>query len=194
LKALPEGQYIKHFQYGLGVVTESDNDRTSIDFDLHGPKKFVTSIMVVEMAEGTPPKRKRAKRVKKVAAVIAAAEPVGDELVDHGLRARCIIGRVAVDQHVEVGFDIIEHPPHHVTLALMGLAADHCARRCGGRDGAVCRVVVVNINTCAGQRRAEIGDHFGDCAFFIVTGHQNRDIERALEPVLRTVFHGKIVA
>jgi CspA family cold shock protein len=73
LKALPEGQYIKHFQYGLGVVTESDNDRTSIDFDLHGPKKFVTSIMVVEMAEGTPPKRKRAKRVKKVAAI---AEPV----------------------------------------------------------------------------------------------------------------------
>jgi len=78
LKALPEGQYIKHFQYGLGVVTESDNDRTSIDFDLHGPKRFVTSIMVVEQAEGTPPKRKRAKRVKKVAAVIAAAsaEPV----------------------------------------------------------------------------------------------------------------------
>ncbi len=77
MKALAEGQYIKHFQYGLGVVTESDNDRTSIDFDLHGPKKFVTSIMVVEHAEGTPPKRKRAKRVKKVAAaVIAAAEPV----------------------------------------------------------------------------------------------------------------------
>ena len=68
MKALAEGQYIKHFQYGLGVVTESDNDRTSIDFDLHGPKKFVTSIMVVEAAEGTPPKRKRAKRAKKVVA------------------------------------------------------------------------------------------------------------------------------
>ncbi len=76
MKALAEGQYIKHFQYGLGVVTESDNDRTSIDFDLHGPKKFVTSIMVVEHAEGTPPKRKRAKRVKKTAAAIVAAEPV----------------------------------------------------------------------------------------------------------------------
>ena len=48
-------------------------DRTSIDFDLHGMKKFVTSIMVVEIAEGTPPKRKRAKRVKKTVAVIAAA-------------------------------------------------------------------------------------------------------------------------
>ncbi|MFZ0519923.1 MAG: hypothetical protein WAN14_13710 [Candidatus Acidiferrales bacterium] len=78
MKALPEGQYIKHFQYGLGVITESDNDRTSIDFDLHGMKKFVTSIMVVEIAEGTPPKRKRARRTKKtVAAVaVAAASPV----------------------------------------------------------------------------------------------------------------------
>lgn len=80
MKALPEGQYIKHFQYGLGVITESDNDRTSIDFDLHGMKKFVTSIMVVELAEGTPPKRKRGKRAKKTVAAVAvtaAAVPAG---------------------------------------------------------------------------------------------------------------------
>jgi hypothetical protein len=77
LKALQEGAYIKHFQYGLGVVTESNSDRTSIDFDLHGVKKFVTSIMVVDLAEGTPPKRRRAKRVKKIAvAVTVAAGPV----------------------------------------------------------------------------------------------------------------------
>jgi hypothetical protein len=75
LKALEEGAYIKHFQYGLGVVTESDSDRTSIDFDLHGVKKFVTSIMIVEAAEGTPPKRKRAKRVKKAGAATAAKTP-----------------------------------------------------------------------------------------------------------------------
>jgi len=75
LKAVQEGAYIKHFQYGLGVVTASNSERTSIDFDLHGPKKFVTSLMVVEIAEGTPPKRRRAKRIKKVA-VLAAAQPV----------------------------------------------------------------------------------------------------------------------
>ncbi|MBZ5643924.1 MAG: hypothetical protein LAO19_14275 [Acidobacteriia bacterium] len=69
MKALAEGLYIKHFQYGLGVVTDSDSERTSIDFDLHGLKKFVTSIMVVEPAEGTPPKRSRAKRKKKIAVV-----------------------------------------------------------------------------------------------------------------------------
>ncbi|HEY4838992.1 MAG TPA: hypothetical protein VIH72_10305 [Candidatus Acidoferrales bacterium] len=73
MKALQEGAYIKHFQYGLGVVTESDGERTLIEFDLHGPKKFVTSIMVVEAAEGTPPKRKRAKRAKKVAKTDVAA-------------------------------------------------------------------------------------------------------------------------
>jgi hypothetical protein len=72
LKALEEGAYIKHFQYGLGVVTESNSDRTSIDFDLHGMKKFVTSIMVVDAAEGTPPKRRRAKKIKKLVAVVAA--------------------------------------------------------------------------------------------------------------------------
>ena len=70
MKALEEGAYIKHFQYGLGVVTESNSDRTSIDFDLHGMKKFVTSIMVVDHAEGTPPKRKRAKKAKKLVAAI----------------------------------------------------------------------------------------------------------------------------
>ena len=67
MKALSEGLYVKHFQYGNGVITESDADRTTIDFDLHGIKKFVTTLMVVEAAEGTPPKRKRAKRRKKIA-------------------------------------------------------------------------------------------------------------------------------
>ena len=67
MKPLPEGQYIKHFQYGLGVVIESDEERTSIDFNEHGTKFFVTSIMVVEAAEGEPPKRRRAKRAKKPA-------------------------------------------------------------------------------------------------------------------------------
>ena len=75
MKALQEGAYIKHFQYGLGVVTESNSDRTSIDFDLHGMKKFVTSLMVVDLAEGTPPKRRRAKRIKKVAVTAPAIVP-----------------------------------------------------------------------------------------------------------------------
>ncbi len=73
MKALEQGAYIKHFQYGLGVVTESNSDRTCIDFDLHGMKKFVTSIMVVDAAEGIPPKRRRTNKTKKAAGAVPVA-------------------------------------------------------------------------------------------------------------------------
>ena len=65
MKPLAEGQYIKHFQYGNGVITKSNTDRTTIDFDLHGIKKFVTSLMVVDPAEGKPPEGLRSKTRKK---------------------------------------------------------------------------------------------------------------------------------
>ncbi len=77
MKALPKGQYIKHFLYGFGVITESDEECTAIDFDLHGIKKFVTSLMVVDPAEGTPPKRPRGKRSKKAVPIPALAAPAG---------------------------------------------------------------------------------------------------------------------
>ena len=76
MKALQKGDYIKHFQYGLGVVTESDASYTDIDFDLHGMKKFLTTIMVVDYAEGTPPPRRRKTR-KKAAAV--GPKPAGSK-------------------------------------------------------------------------------------------------------------------
>ena len=66
MQSLPEGRCVRHFQYGLGVVTQSDAERTSIDFHLHGPKKFVTKLMVVELSnEAPPPKPSAAKRRKK---------------------------------------------------------------------------------------------------------------------------------
>ncbi len=77
MKALAEGTYIRHFQYGLGVITASDSERTSIDFDLHGPKKFVTGIMVVELAEGMPPKRRRARKPRKAASGAAVSPASG---------------------------------------------------------------------------------------------------------------------
>jgi hypothetical protein len=85
VQVMQEGQTIKHEVYGLGVVTASDMERTAIDFDDHGPKLFVTSIMTAELigeAPATPPKTKRrrkastaakaAKAAKKAAAAVAA--------------------------------------------------------------------------------------------------------------------------
>lgn len=70
MQILSEGQTIRHTQYGLGTVTESNSERTSIDFDDHGMKKFVTSIWVAELI-GEPPadrpvrRRGRRKAAKK---------------------------------------------------------------------------------------------------------------------------------
>jgi hypothetical protein len=70
MQVLSEGQTVRHEQYGLGIVTESNIERTTIDFDSHGLKKFVTSIWTAELV-GEPPadrpvrRRGRRKAVKK---------------------------------------------------------------------------------------------------------------------------------
>ncbi len=70
MQILVEGQTIRHTQYGVGIVTESNTDRTTIDFDDHGVKKFVTSMWSAELI-GDPPtekpgrRRGRRKTVKK---------------------------------------------------------------------------------------------------------------------------------
>src|SRR5882762_1063563 len=83
VQVMQEGQTIKHEMYGLGIVTASDQERTAVDFDDHGAKLFVTSIMTAELigeAPATPPKTKRrrkastaAKAAKKAAAATAAS-------------------------------------------------------------------------------------------------------------------------
>ena len=72
---LRQAQYLKHGQYGLGVVTESNAERTTINFDLHGVKKFVTSLMVVELLPGAAPAKPAAsKRLPRKSSASAAAQ------------------------------------------------------------------------------------------------------------------------
>jgi hypothetical protein len=73
---LETGQYIRHGQYGCGVIVKRDSERTTIDFDEHGPKLFVTSLMTIEAAEGVPPKRRRVKRVKAEKPAPTLSSPV----------------------------------------------------------------------------------------------------------------------
>lgn len=77
MQVLPEGQYIKHEIYGFGVVTRSDPERTTIDFDSHGTKKFVTSLMTAELVGEAPPRAARPRRRKKASAVAAKAKAAG---------------------------------------------------------------------------------------------------------------------
>lgn len=65
MQVLEDGQTVRHEQYGIGTVTESNAERTIIEFDNHGVKKFVTSIWTAEVigeAAGERPPRRRTRR------------------------------------------------------------------------------------------------------------------------------------
>src|ERR1035437_4325178 len=78
VQILRQSQCVKHGQYGIGFVTESNSERTTIEFDEHGKMKFVTSLMVVELmagearAKSATPKRRK-KPVAAPAAVPASS-------------------------------------------------------------------------------------------------------------------------
>jgi hypothetical protein len=69
VQILDEGQTIRHEQYGIGTITESNTDRTTVDFDSCGVKKFVTSIwtaeLVGELAEDRPRRRRGRRKTSK---------------------------------------------------------------------------------------------------------------------------------
>jgi hypothetical protein len=77
VQVMQEGQTIKHEIYGLGIVTSSDAERTSVDFDDHGAKLFVTSIFTAELigeAPLTPPKTKRRRKASAAAKAAKASK------------------------------------------------------------------------------------------------------------------------
>jgi hypothetical protein len=76
VQVLPEGQYIRHELYGLGIVKESDSERTTIDFDTAGLKKFVTNLMTAEVVGEPPAGSGRPKRRRKTAVSKAAKAAV----------------------------------------------------------------------------------------------------------------------
>jgi hypothetical protein len=75
--AFKTGQYVRHAKYGNGTIVELGDDRTVVDFDAFGTKKFVTSLATFEVAEGTAPKRKRgsgSRRAKGLATKAVAGK------------------------------------------------------------------------------------------------------------------------
>ena len=74
MKVLQTGQCVEHALFGIGIATESNDDRTTIDFYEHGRKKFVTQLLQVSLVASAPPRPPR-KRTPKVAAATAEATP-----------------------------------------------------------------------------------------------------------------------
>jgi hypothetical protein len=65
VQVLEEGQTVRHEQYGIGTVTESNTERTTIEFDNHGMKRFVTSIWTAEVIGEVPGERPARRRTRR---------------------------------------------------------------------------------------------------------------------------------
>jgi len=64
-----KGARVSQPKYGPGTVTDSDGTHVVIDFDNHGPKRFVSAMVsLVPSTEPAPEKTKTTRRKKKVAA------------------------------------------------------------------------------------------------------------------------------
>ena len=100
-------------------------------------------------------------------------EVVADERCHHLRRARCIVRRVAVGHHVDVGIDFREHPAHDAALAGTRFVADDCTGGPGNVAGAIGGAVVVDVDHAAGQRGAEIGNDARDRRGLVVTRHEH---------------------
>lgn len=76
MQVLSEGQRLNHGLYGMGEVISSTPERTAIEFDEHGPKLFVTTLMKAELVGEAPAKRTKVRRRRKAKAPVAIAAPV----------------------------------------------------------------------------------------------------------------------
>jgi hypothetical protein len=51
------GHGVRHARFGLGAALSSDTRRTTIEFQDHGIKTFVTSMLQVELTDERPARR-----------------------------------------------------------------------------------------------------------------------------------------
>jgi hypothetical protein len=74
VKAVKEGQCLRHAVFGVGIVTAAGDERTTIDFYEHGSKKFVTHLLEAELVAEAPPRAPK-PRVPGVRAARKASLP-----------------------------------------------------------------------------------------------------------------------
>jgi hypothetical protein len=63
-----KGARVSQPNYGPGTVTDSDGTHVVIDFDNHGPKRFVAAMVSLAPTNEPAPEKTKAKRKKKVVA------------------------------------------------------------------------------------------------------------------------------
>jgi hypothetical protein len=74
VKVLRIGQCVEHARYGVGIATESNDERTTIDFYEHGPKKFVTEMLEAQVLAEAPPRPRKPRAASASAPAASRAK------------------------------------------------------------------------------------------------------------------------
>lgn len=75
MKVYSKGARVSQPNYGPGTVTDADSHHTVIDFDNHGLKRFVTTMVALAPTSEPAPEKAKAVRRKRVAKTDAADKP-----------------------------------------------------------------------------------------------------------------------
>ena len=76
MRVYAKGDRVSQPQYGPGTVTGANEYHTTIDFDEHGPRTFVTRLVVLEPTKAPAPVRVKKARAKRATTPrVAAPEP-----------------------------------------------------------------------------------------------------------------------
>src|SRR5579872_4693460 len=102
-------------------------------------------------------------------------ERLGGENLDHLRSDRRLVGVIAIDEHVDIGIDVAEHPPDDVTLALHGLVADDRACGLGARRRVIAGVIVVNVDGRCRQCGAKVTDDMRNGHLLIEARNEHGD-------------------
>ena len=105
-------------------------------------------------------------------------ETIRHQRIDHARGAGGVVGGIAVDQNIDIGVDVGEHAPDHMTLALAAFAAHLGAGLARHRHGTIRRIVVVNEYPGRWQHLAKIGNDGGDGGLLVEARHQNGNPHR----------------
>ncbi len=54
MQPLPEGTRIRHKRLGFGRILESDDERTLVQFEIHGFMRFNTHYVELQVIQGPP--------------------------------------------------------------------------------------------------------------------------------------------
>ena len=94
---------------------------------------------------------------------------------EHARRGGGIVGVVAIDQDIDVGFDIGEHAADDVAFALQALAPHDRAGRPRLQHRMVGGVVVVDVDHGVRQRPLEVRHDLADRGFLVSARDQHRN-------------------